>query len=237
MGKFVSKVMIPEKVELYQYKQWEPFIFAICYETIYQLAAEGFDCSKALLKRNVRGITGRTHVKVNESIDFCFEQGFLYEDSEGHVKYSYDAISKNGYVKVDSSILNWFAENSPNDSMSFRLYARLLHIYQYNKTQHRTWELRIGGQSKMSLLSQTGYYPIAAKNRNKATEIIQRFQDAGFVNVSSPHLKYSEMGNYCGKTRTLWEVKDRIEYNIDKDGQEGTEESHFQSNSLDKSEV
>lgn len=237
MGKFASKVMIPERVELYQHKHWEPFIFAICYETIYQLAAEGYDCSKALLKRNVRGITGRTHVKVSESIDFCIEQGFLYEDEEGHIKYSYDTISKTGYVKVDSSILNWFVDNSPNDSMSFRLYVRLLHIYQYNKAQNRIWELRIGGQSKMSLLSQTGYYPIAAKNRNKATEIIQKFQDAGFVRVSDPHLKYSEMGNYCGKTRTLWEVKDSIEYDSNKDRQEGTEEPYVQSNTLDKSEV
>lgn len=89
----------------------------------------------------------------------------------------------------------------------------------------------------MSLLSQTGYYPIAAKNRNKATEIIQKFQDAGFVRASDPHLKYSEMGNYCGKTRTLWEVKDSIEYDSDKDRQEGTEEPHVQSNTLDKSEV
>ena len=226
MGKFTSQVMIPERVELYQHKHWEPFIFAICYETIYQLAAEGFDCSKALLKRNVRGITGRTHVKVSESIDFCIEQGFLYEDEEGHIKYSYDTISKTGYVKVDSSILNWFVDNSPNDSMSFRLYVRLLHIYQYNKAQNRIWELRIGGQSKMSLLSQTGYYPIAAKNRNKATEIIQKFQDAGFVRVSDPHLKYSEMGNYCGKTRTLWEVKDSIEYDSNKDRQGGTEEPY-----------
>ena len=237
MGKFASKVMIPERVELYQHKHWEPFIFAICYETIYQLAAEGFDCSKALLKRNVRGITGRTHVKVSESIDFCIEQGFLYEDEEGHIKYSYDTISKTGYVKVDSSILNWFVDNSPNDSMSFRLYVRLLHIYQYNKAQNRIWELRIGGQSKISLLSQTGYYPIAAKNRNKATEIIQKFQDAGFVRVSDPHLKYSEMGNYCGKTRTLWEVKDSIEYDSDKDGQKGTRESYVQFDTLDKSEI
>lgn len=237
MGKFASKVMIPERVELYQHKHWEPFIFAICYETIYQLAAEGFDCSKALLKRNVKGITGRTHVKVSESIDFCIEQGFLYEDEEGHIKYSYDTISKTGYVKVDSSILNWFVDNSPNDSMSFRLYVRLLHIYQYNKAQNRIWELRIGGQSKMSLLSQTGYYPIAAKNRNKATEIIQKFQDAGFVRVSDPHLKYSDMGNYCGKTRTLWEVKDSIEYDNDKDRQKGTRESYVQSDTLDKSEI
>ena len=237
MGKFASKVMIPERVELYQHKHWEPFIFAICYETIYQLAAEGFDCSKALLKRNVKGITGRTHVKVSESIDFCIEQGFLYEDEEGHIKYSYDTISKTGYVKVDSSILNWFVDNSPNDSMSFRLYVRLLHIYQYNKAQNRIWELRIGGQSKMSLLSQTGYYPIAAKNRNKATEIIQKFQDAGFVRVSDPHLKYSDMGNYCGKTRTLWEVKDSIEYDNDKDGQKGTRESYVQFDTLDKSEI
>ena len=237
MGKFASKVMIPERVELYQHKHWEPFIFAICYETIYQLAAEGFDCSKALLKRNVKGITGRTHVKVSGSIDFCIEQGFLYEDEEGHIKYSYDTISKTGYVKVDSSILNWFVDNSPNDSMSFRLYVRLLHIYQYNKAQNRIWELRIGGQSKMSLLSQTGYYPIAAKNRNKATEIIQKFQDAGFVRVSDPHLKYSDMGNYCGKTRTLWEVKDSIEYDNDKDGQKGTRESYVQFDTLDKSEI
>lgn len=237
MGKFSSVVAIPETVELYQYKQWEPFIFAICYETINQLAAEGFDCTKNQLKRNVKKITGRTHVKITDSIEFCFKKGFLYEDKNGYVKYSFEAIGKNGFVKVNASILNWFADNSPDDSMSFRLYVRLLHIYQYNNTVHRMWELRIGGKSKVSLLNQIGYYSIAAKNRNKATEIIQKFQEAGFVSLSAPHPKYSDMGDFCGKTRTLWEVKDSIEHDNSKNEQEGTRESYVQSNSLDKSEV
>lgn len=237
MGKFSSAVMIPENVELYQHKQWEPFIFAICYETINQMAAEGFDCTKSHLKRNVKRITGRTHVKVADSVEFCFQQGFFYEDKNGYVKYNYETVGKTGFVKVDSSILNWFVDNSPDDSMSFRLYMRLLRVYEYNKTQGKTWELRIGGKSRLSLLNQIGYYSIAAKNRNKATEIIQRFQEAGFVSLSEPHSKYSDMGDYCGKTRMLWEVKDRIEYDNDKNGQERIEESHVQSDSLDKSEV
>ena len=210
--RFARKAYIPDNRTIAKDKEWEPFIFGMCFSHLDELNSLGADCTRYELCQVIKNMTGRTVPKIESCLDYYLGKNYLYETDDKRIFYDYETIKRESYLVIQPSVMEWFLDNYPMDTFAFKVYLRLYRAYYYAHNKGSIAEITIAGRNQLSLLNQIGYCSTAGKNRDKANEVIEHLESAGIVHISDYKTKYSSMGQYCGKFRTIWEVKSEIDY-------------------------
>ena len=209
MDRIENKVTIPDYPELMQDKNWEPLMYAVIYDFIKTVEKAGYKVTLGEARRALKRQTTKTYYKIDKVLEFLLREELIVEEGP-HIKLNEKKIVAKGFVKVCPSVLNWFMDNMPNDLMAIRAYVKMLRLYLLSKKNFNLWDLKIGGNSEYSLLSQIGYCATSSRNRECLSRIFDKFEEAGLITLGKVR-REKKYGKPLGASRKLLEVRNDID--------------------------
>lgn len=209
MDRVENKITVPDYPELMQDKDWEPLMYAIVYDFIKSVEKAGYRVSLKEIRRALKRQTSKTYYKIDKVLEFLLREGLIVEEGP-HIRLNEKKIVKKGFVKIYPSVWNWFMDNMPNDLMAIRAYIKMLRLYLLSKKNFNVWDLKVGGNSEYSLLSQIGYCATSSRNRECLSRIIGKFEEAGLITLGKIY-REKKYGKPLGASRKLLEVKNDID--------------------------
>lgn len=209
LDRIENKITIPDYPELMQDKNWEPLMYAIIYDFIKTVEKAGYKVTLGEARRALKRQTTKTYYKIDKVLEFLLREKLIVEEGP-HIKLNEKKIVAKGFVKVYPSVLNWFMDNMPNDLMAIRAYIKMLRLYLLSKKNFNLWDLKIGGNSEYSLLSQIGYCATSSRNRECLSRTFDKFEEAGLITLGKVR-REKKYGKPLGASRKLLEVRNDID--------------------------
>lgn len=209
MDRVENKITVPDYPGLMKNKDWEPLMYAIVYDFIKSVEKAGYKVTLKEARRALKKQTTKTYYKIDKVLEFLLREELIVEEGP-HVRLNEKKIVEKGFVKVYPSVWNWFLDNMPNDLMAIRAYIKMLRLYLLSKKNFNLWDLKIGGNSEYSLLSQIGYCATSSRNRECLSRIIEEFEKAGLIALGKVR-REKKYGKPLGASRKLLEVRSDID--------------------------